>query len=178
MSFLTLSQKFKAMAAELRANRENSAVQTAMEAAALIRNRVQNEKVNAQGQSFGQYSETQVPKYYFFGKSLSSGAEDKVRKGKFKLSYNEFRDINNLNTGDINFTFTGDTWRNVGVEDVNNSEDSTTVTIGGMTQRSKEILEWQSEAKGEIIALNEQELQFVLEAQAERVIDVIRRFLR
>lgn len=178
MSFLTLANKFRAMAAEIRANRENSAIQTAMEAAALIRNRVQNEKVNAQGQSFGQYSETPVPKYFYYGKSLSGGAEDKVRKGKFELSYNEFRDINNLNTGDINFTFTGDTWRNVGVEDVQNSEDSTTVIIGGMTQRSKDILEWQSEAKGEIIALNEQELQFVVEAQAERIIDVIRRYLK
>lgn len=177
MSFLDFSIRIKLLVEEINATREEESVLIGTELRTLVRNRVQNDKTNADGSAFGQYSQAVVPRWYFYGKSLSDGAEETIRQGDWFQSYTDFREANNLNTGDINFTFSGDMWRNTGVTQVQNDGDSVTVLIGGQTTRAADILGWQEPRYGNILEANEEEERFVEEAHRERIFNKIARYL-
>ena len=177
MSFLNFAVRLKLAAEEINATRENESILIGKETTALIRNRVQNDKLNAEGQPFGQYSRALVPQWFFYNKALSLGADKKLKTGDWFVSYADFKEYNNQDPNDINFTFTGDMWRNTGVNSVNNTEASTTVTIGGQTTRAQNIQEWQEPRYGNILEANENEKQFVKEAHEERITKIINKYL-
>ena len=177
MSFLNFAVRLKLAAEEINATRENESILVGKETTALIRNRVQTEKINADGQPFGQYSRALVPRWYFYGRSISGGAENKIKTGDWFQSYADFKEANNQDPNDINFTFTGDMWRNTGVNSVKSTAATTTVTIGGQTTRAQNIQEWQQPRYGNILATNEQERQFIKEAHEERIIKIINKYL-
>ncbi len=170
-------ERLRNVANELQANREAESVQIGREAMALVRLRVQNEKEDAQGNSFGGYSQAVVPKQYFYGKSLSAAGDNKVRSRKGRMSYEDFRADNNLETDAKDFTFSGEMWRNTGVNDVQNGQDTTTVLLGGTTERSKTLIAYNSERDGNILELSEEEITFVVDAHRERVLKVINKNL-
>jgi len=177
MDLTEFIQRLKLVANELQANREAESVQIGREAMALVRLRVQNDKENAQGASFGGYSTTKLPKYFFTGKSMSAAAEAKVKKRGAKMSYEEFREDNNLETDAKDFTFSGEMWRDTGVSEVNNTADTTTVIIGGTSERSRLLLGYNTERDGDILELSESEIDFVVDAHRERVLKVINKNL-
>ena len=175
MSYLDFAAKLRNLATTINATREAESIQIASELRALVRNRVQNDKTDANGTSFGGYSQKVVPQYYYYGRSLSEGAEDKVKEGEWLLSYEDFREDNNLQVEAKDFTFSGDMWRNTGVIDVRNTDASTAVTYGGQTTRAAELIGYHSEREGlSIIAASEQETQFVTEAHEERIGNAIK----
>ena len=178
MSFLDFAIKLKLIAEEITARREDDSIQIADEVIKQVRNRVQEKKVDADGSAFGQYSQALVPQWFFYGKSNNDSAEADLRAGDWFVSYAEFRELNNLDSGDINFTFSGDMWRNTGVVQVQNGNESTTVTIGGQDVRSQNILAWQEPRYGNIIEASEQEIEFAQEAHRERIFGIINRFLK
>jgi hypothetical protein len=177
MSFLDFAVKMKILAEELTAQREDESILIAAEVIKQVRTRVQNEKVDADGSPFGQYSQALLPQWYFYGKSRTKTAEADLRAGDWFVSYAEFRELNNLDSGDISFTFTGDMWKDTGVVQVQNEDDVTIVTIGGQNERAKNILEWQEPRYGNIIEANEEEINFAIEAHQERISGTINRFL-
>lgn len=177
MDLLEFATLINTMINDLQTNRQSESVLIATESVALVRLRVQNSKQDSDGQSFGQYSQAKVPKWFFKGKSLSNGAEDRVKKAPFFISYAEFRDLNNLPSDDINFTFSGDMWRNVGVTNVEDETDITSVDIGGQTTRSKELLGYHNDRFGNILELNEQEIQFIVDSHEERIFNTIQKYL-
>ena len=166
-------ERLRLVANELQANREAESVQIGREAMALVRRRIHNDKVDAQGNSFGKYSQALVPKQFFYGKSLSAAADNKVRNRGYRMSYEEFREDNNLETDAKDYTFSGEMLRNTGVSDVQNTANTTTVSIGGTTSRSKELIGYHTERDGNILQLSEEEIKFVVDAHRERVIKVI-----
>ena len=176
MSFLDLAARLKLVIEELNSTREQESILIGKETIALVRLRVQNSKKNEFGQPFGQYSIIQMPSWMFFGKSLKPSAESEVNDLD-ELSYAEFRDINGLDSEDIDFTFSGDMWRNTGVKMVQSSGAQTVVIVGGQTTRAQDIIDWQEERYGNIIAINEEEERFVIEAHEERVFGIIEKFL-
>ncbi len=178
MSFLDFAVKLKLIVEELNAQREDNTIQIAGEVMKQVRTRVQDKKINADGSVFGQYSQALVPQWFFYGKSNTDTAEADLRAGPWFVSYAEFRELNNLDSGDINFTFSGDLWRNTGVVQVQNDADITTVTIGGQDTRSQDILAWQVPRYGNIIEANEEEVEFAFEAHRERIFGTINRFLQ
>jgi hypothetical protein len=177
MSFLNFAVRLKLAAEEINATRENESVLVGKETTALIRNRVQTEKLNAEGQPFGQYSRALVPQWFFYNRSISAGAETKIKTGDWFQSYADFKEANNQDPNDINFTFTGDMWRNTGVNSVKSTEATTTVTIGGQTTRAQNIQEWQEPRYGNILETNENERQFIKEAHEERITKIINKYL-
>ena len=177
MSFLDFAIKLKLIAEEITARREDDSIQIADEVMKQVRNRVQEKKIDADGSAFGQYSQALVPQWFFYGKSNTDTAEADLRAGDWFVSYADFRELNNLDSGDINFTFSGDMWRNTGVVQVQNGNESTTVTIGGQDARSQDILAWQEPRYGNIIEASEQEIEFATEAHRERIFGIINRFL-
>jgi hypothetical protein len=175
MGYLDFANKLKNLTVTIEANREVQSIQIAQELRTLVRNRVQNDKEDSNGNSYGEYSEAVVPQSYYYGKSLSQGAEDKIKAGDWFLSYQDFKEANNQPIDAKNFTFTGDMWRNTGVTDVENTNTSTTVSYGGQTQRSSDLIGHHSEREGlSIISANEKEIKFVTEAHSERIADSIK----
>lgn len=170
-------ERLKLVANELQANRESESVQIGREAMALVRLRVQNEKEDAKGSSFGRYSQALVPKQFFYGKSLSAAADNKVRKRGGRMSYEEFREDNNLETDAKDYTFSGEMWRDTGVSSVTNTDSTTTVSIGGTSNRSKKLIGYHTERDGDILELSESEIDFIVQANRERVLKVINKNL-
>ena len=177
MSFLDFAIKLKLITEELNARREDDTIQIASEIMKQVRTRVSDKKINADGSAFGQYSQALLPQWYFYGKSIVDGAEDEIRAGDWFISYAEFRELNNRDSGDTNFSFTGDMWKSTGVVQVQNAEGTTTVTLGGQDARSQDILAWQEPRYGNIIEANEEEIEFAQEAHRERIFGTINRFL-
>lgn len=148
MSFLDFSNIIKQIATEIDNNREEESIIIAQETAALIRLRVQNEKVDAEGDSFGEYS----------------------------LQYELFRIANNMPVDAKNYTFTGDMWRDTGVTDVENTGFTTTVTIGGQTAEAEAKMAANTFRDGPILEVSEEEEEFIIEAHTERIFGVINKF--
>jgi hypothetical protein len=177
MSFLDFSIRIKLLVEEINATREEESILIGDELRKQVRTRVQKQKVNADGSPFGQYSQALLPQWFFYDKSKTDTAEDKIRSGDWFISYADFREANDLYSGDIDFTFTGDMWRNTGVTEVQNNGDSVVVFIGGQTTRAANILEWQEPRYGNILEANEEEEKFVEEAHRERIFNKIARYL-
>lgn len=174
MSFLSFAEKCRMFVQTVNENRERESLIIGKETVALVRLRVQNEGVDSNGQSFGGYSKAVVPQYYYYGRSLSDGAEDKVKAGDWFLSYEEFREDNNLRTDIKDFTFSGEMWRNAGVTDIQSDQYKTDVTLGGQTQRSAELLSYHSDKYGNLLAPNEQEITFIVDSHIERINQAIK----
>lgn len=134
--------------------------------AALIKNRVVQTGKNAEGQAFSPYSEKEVPAYFYYGKSRSQQAEQRVRakaKKREGVSYREFRNLNNLNTDIKNFEFTGEMWRGVEVQETKQGAVSVIVISGG-SQTVRDKLRYATEAERiNILKPSKQELSIVQE---------------
>lgn len=176
-NILNFVNSLKGLASELINTREQESIIIANDAMALVRLRVQTDKEDADGFEFGQYSEAVVPQWMLYGKSLSDGAEETIKEGDWFQSYKDLREANNLETDAIDFTFSGDMWRNTGISNINNTAFSTTVSLGGQTDFASEKLSYQEPNHGNIIAMSDEEEQTVIEAHEERISNLITKYL-
>ena len=149
MSFLDFANSIRLALQALNDTRERESIIIGQELTALIRRRVQNEKVNSEGDIFGFYSP----------------------------AWAKVREDNNLPTEAKDFTFTGEMWRDTGVLAADNTNASTTVVIGGQTQRAIELLAFNSERDGNLLAPSDEEIQFVTDAHEERVFTILNKYL-
>ncbi len=147
------------------------------DATALLKNRILNEKKDAKGSSFGTYSDTKIPSFFFYGKSLSKSAEDKIKNGDPFASYKDLRKANNLPVDKKNYSFSGEMLQDVGVISVTREEYSSSVTIGGQTERSKKLLKYNSERDDvNLLEPSESEIQLVSDAANERILNVLDKY--
>lgn len=90
----------------------------ALDAAAMVKDRVINTGVNSKGASLGKYSENELPSFFFKDKSLNASGEkfylDAKKKGK-GISYKEWREANNRPADHVTLSFTGQTMKDIGV---------------------------------------------------------------
>lgn len=177
MSFLNFAEKIGLIIEDLNQNRERESLIIAKETLALVRLRIQNYGEDSEGQAFDLYSQAVLPKWFYKGKSLNKTSEDRVDNGAWMLSYEEFREINNLRTDIKDFTFTGDMWRNVGVVSVEVSGASVSVAVGGQTTRAADLISYHSDKYGNLLAPNESEIDFLTAAHKERVFNTINKYL-
>lgn len=138
--------------------------------AALVTNRVVQRGENYQGGQFSAYSTKTVAAYRFWGKSRTQAAERRVRaasRSKTSLSYQTFREINNLNTSPKNFEFTGEMWRKFGiVRSVLGPVFK--ISLGGTTKAAQDKIDANSQQEGiSIIENNPQEELAVQNAISE-----------
>lgn len=137
---------------ELLVSREKVAVQIAANLLAQVENRIIQKGEDSNGNKFPGYSNTQVPKYYYYGKSRNTGADNRVKKAKTKtLSYEQFRQINGLQTQHVDLYFTGEMWRGTGVKVEKNIFGFTSVSIQGRTKPAQDKIRWNSDRYGESI---------------------------
>lgn len=144
---------------------EVQAAKAGQDIVALITNRVVQRGETADGDKFTPYSTTPVPAFFFIEKGRTSGSDNAIKqkaKKREKLSYKDFRALNNLNTSPKNFEFTGEMWRGFGVIDVQRTASGATITIGGRNTDSENRIKWNSEQeKQSIIKPSKKELEII-----------------
>lgn len=121
-------------------------VQTiALDAKALVRNRVQEKGLNAEEQELAGYS----PEYQ----------KRKKKAGK--------------DVGFTNLTFTGDMWRKVDVVSAQQQGSKYEVLVGGKDQLSENKLEWNSARYGDVLDVSTKEEELMTQTYDEEIQKII-----
>ena len=154
--------------------RQKEAEITATDITAVVRDRVQNDKVMADGSEFGQYSQAKVPYWFYKDKGRVSDAEQKIldRYGYF-ASYADFREVNNLQSEQIDLTFTGAMWSSAGVEDTEVEEGKATAIISFKGEEEKLKAGYHGERFGNILTPNQEEINAAFGGYQERRIELL-----
>lgn len=167
----------------------------ALDAFALISNRIENSGTNEKGELLGAYSENQLPLFFFnpkdkaqaisdkIGKKSISGTGSQKKKKEFKgttLSYYDWREGNNLQTKFVNLNFTGDMFRDTGVVKQVIDEKITITTVGGKNTKNRngnstdDILGFNAQRYGDFLAASQEEeklLANTYDVQIQSLID-------
>lgn len=152
---------------------------------ALVTNRVVQKGENFKGASFSPYSIKQIGAFRFVAKSRNNSADRKIRALakaqtplKNTLSYEEFRELNNLRTNKKNFEFTGEMWRKFGVIQVNINGDDFLISIGGQSTTAQKKIDENSAREGiSIIEANQAEIALAQKAAQDWLVEQADRIL-
>lgn len=154
--------------------RQKEAETIARDLTALVRDRVQNDKLKADGSPFGTYSQAVVPYWFFKDKGRVSNAEKRVLdKYGYFASYADFRDVNNLFSDEIDLTFTGAMWKSAGIEDIEDSDGISIAKISFKGDENKLKAGYQGDRFGNILTPNEEEVTAVFDGYKERRIELL-----
>lgn len=130
----------------------------------LIADRVTVKGLNANGQAFSPYSQNAYYASSFKGKGRNASSDTRISSlGRgAKITYGQFREINNLKSTPKNFSFTNDMWRNHGVKEATYSNGVAVVGIGGKSESAIEKINFLSKQEGiNIAAASQSEIQIV-----------------
>lgn len=117
-------------------------------ALSLVRNRIINTGIDANGKPFGKYSTNPLPFFFFQNKGLSNGADKKVEslkkaqgKGSYTgekgMSYEQWRKANGLQTNFVDLKFTGETLRDIDVLETEQQGDVFITTVASKNSVKK-----------------------------------------
>ena len=118
---------------------------------ALVTNRVVQKGENFRGTSFKPYSSRTVAAWRFWGQSRTQAAERRIRaisRARGALSYQQFRELNNLKSDKKNFEFTGEMWRKFGIVRSSQIGEKFVISIGGTTPSAQEKIDDNSAREG------------------------------
>lgn len=90
----------------------------ALDGAAMVKDRIINTGINANGTSLGTYSERELPSFFFKDKALNNSGQkayEDAKKNGEGISYKKWREANNRTTDHVTLSFSGTTMRDVGV---------------------------------------------------------------
>ena len=113
----------------------------ALNAYAIVKDRVINEGQNGSGKSLGNYSTNELPLFFYSGRSLNQGGEKaiaKAKKEKKGLSYKDWRNANNLETDHVSLSFTGQMWKDIGVVKQIVEGNKIITTVGAKNTKNRE----------------------------------------
>lgn len=179
MGLLDLVARVDLLISNLQATRQEDATIAANDLAVLIRTRIQQQRLDSKGSSFGGYSLAVVPKWYGIAKAQLQAAASTINKGDYFQSYKDFREADGLQTESIDFTRTGQMFQQSGVAEVSSSTNTTTITIGGQTAYAKELLGYHGDRFGQpLFTPTADELQMVIDSIRERVENKINEYLQ
>lgn len=159
----------------------------ALNAYAMTKNRIINEGTIGAGESLGDYSDNELPAFFFKGKALNSGGESfyqkrvKMHEG---ISYKEWREANGRPTDHVTLSFSGTTFNDIGV--IKQLRDgikvvtivgpkNTKIRPGGKT--TSEIVGYLQERYGDFIAPNQEEQEILKATLSSEVNKLIKKSL-
>ena len=155
--------------------RLKEAITTANDLKALVRDRVQNDKVKSDGQPFGQYSTAPVPYWFYTDKesNVSDSAKKLLDTVGYFASYADFREVNNVQAGDIDLTLTGQMWASTTVVEGDISDGQATAIIQFTGESNKLKAGYHGDRFGNILAASDEEINAVIESYRERRFELI-----
>ncbi len=120
----------------------------ALDATALIKDRIVNTGIDAKGNSLGKYSEHELPAFFFKDKALNGGGVklyDDVTSGKKKkgvvkkgISYKEWREANQRPTDHVTLSFSGTTMKDIGVVKSIQAGTKVITSVGSKNTKTRE----------------------------------------
>ena len=122
-------------------------VQVASDAIAMIKTRVQERGLNAEGSQFPEYSK--------------SYREKKQKEGKYK--------------GFVDFSFTNRMWSNIKIVSPKGELDMGVAVIKATTPFEQDKLNWNTKLKGDILTLSEQEKQKLIHLYEQGILNIWRK---
>lgn len=163
------------------------------EALAIIKQRVQQEGIDAQGKKFDKYSDdptlTNCSAMTTSACSRIAGSKQKrkdlkwvtlKRGGKnvklFQLpkGYKQFRELHGRQTGFVDFTFFGRLWSSMKIISNKTQHDSGFVEVGPSTSDQLKILEGNVARKGQILDLSDAEVQEIADRFEIETLNIMR----
>lgn len=156
---------------------EKTAVQSQLNALALIKRRIQQTGTFANGKKIGNYSIK--PAYFSLktsfkssikgkgkdpksNKNIGKGNKKRLRKSRYEnKGYSGWRDTHGLQTAIIDFTFSGDMWANIDVVVKSIGTDTYVVTLFGRNKETNDKLIGLSQRYGTILELSEKEFALI-----------------
>ena len=180
--------------ASIEAEMEDVAKDLALNAMALIVNRIQQQGIEGR-----QYSKNKLPEFYFFGRELNAGGKAliddkarrkrreglkeaglKVRKSKKYdemdqgISYEEWRRANGLQVAHADLTFSGRMWQNLGIIGVVRQGDVWVAVVGGFDKEAKDKLTWNAARFGDFFMVTPDEERILQETFKNKVTELIK----
>lgn len=174
---------------ELTANIPSINEKMALDATAMIKDRLVNTGIDAQGNSLGSYSKNEIPLFFKkngkvmapFSSSLNQGGEKlflsviKENKARRKageklrgISYEQWREANNRPTDHVTLSFTGQTLKDVGVTKQIVSGFKIVTTVGAKNTKvrkggvtTEDVLEGLGDRYGNFLQPNEKEVKIL-----------------
>lgn len=156
----------------------------AVNAYALMRQRVIEKGTIGEDKSLGNYSDNPLPAYFFKEKALNSKGEkayEKAKKSGEGISYKEWRQANNRPTDHVTLSFSGATLNDIGV--IKSLKEGTKViTIVGAKNAKKhigdkstsEIIGYLQDQYGDFIKPNKAENEYLKATLTTEVNKVIK----
>lgn len=194
MTFDELDKVFERAIERSRTDYSTTMVKIGNDALAMIKRRVQETGINADGEKFDSYS---TKKMYvgckgmnesvcrsFFGKennkkhdwvTIKRTYKEGPNKGKkIKLAvleggYKKFRELHGRQTTHVDFTFSGAMWGGISIISSASEHSSGVVKIGGLIDEVKEVLRGNVSKRGPILELNRDELKTLTEIYKNKV---------
>ena len=139
-----------------------------MDTVARVSKRVIEKQTNANGSSFGPYSQTKLPAFFYYStaRRIKKGLNEIIalaKEGKL-LTYTEFRALLGFSNSSKSFELSGEMWAGYGIVSVN--FDTETILIGGRTRGAEQKMIWNSTREGiNIIAVSAEEIQKIVEGR-------------
>jgi hypothetical protein len=155
----------------------------ALNAYALVKNRIINEGTIGEGKSLGSYSDNELPAFYFKDKAINSSGEEfylSAKKEGKGISYKNWRRANNLPTDHKTLSFTGDTLKDIGVvKSINEGTKIITIVGPKNTKRreggktTSDIAGYLQDQVGDFLAPNNEEqkiLAGILNSELNKIV--------
>lgn len=166
----------------------------ALNAYALIKDRIQNEGLTGES-----YSTNEIPLFFRKGgKTIApfSNAKNKAGENFFLkkvktnaklpkneqegISYKEWREANNLQSNHVDLKFTGETWKDIGVVKTIVSHDKITTTVGAKNTKvrkygttTSEVLEGLGDRYGNFLQPTKEQEEMLTKALEQKITNLI-----
>jgi len=166
----------------------------ALNAYAMMKNRIINDGTIGENKSLGEYSDNALPSWWFKGKALNKGGEKELIKSLRKenkdgqdpgISYKRWREANNLPTDHKTLSFTGTTLNDVGVTKSITEKDRVITIVGAKNTKNRDngkttsdILNYLGDDYGDILAPNQTEQNLTFTFINKEVDKIIKRVIK
>lgn len=149
--------KLDALIAALEGGMKKISEEVATNAMALIINRIQQEGLEGE-----KYSKNKLPNFFFENKgniAAQKAIKSKKKNSKYAdgVSYEEWRDLNGLQTDIVDLTFTGRMFQNIGITSAIQVGNNFITVITGFDKEVKDKLRWNAARYGDFFKVNEKE---------------------
>jgi hypothetical protein len=180
MTIPELNKKLDDLSRDMATQQGTTMVQLGSQALFQIRERVIKTGVNAEGGKYTPYStkamllgcsgfKNKSHCSKVFGKEKNKGLKwvtldklnskgKKIRLAVLEGGYKEFRELNNLQSGFVDFFFNGRMWASIKIKSDNSEHSQGIVRIGATTEVDNKVLEGNTERRGEILMLSTAEI--------------------
>jgi hypothetical protein len=200
MTLSELNQKLDAVVNEVTNNLGNTMVQIGNDALFTIRDRILKSGVNAEGTKYDPYStkpmltgckgfKNKANCSRVFGKEKNKELKwvtldrlntegKKIRLAVLEGGYKQFRELNDLQSGFVDFAFSMRMWNNIKIKSDASEHSAGLVRIGATTEEDMKKLEGNTKRRGDILKLSRNEITELTNRFGQNIQQIIDKHLK